>query len=463
MKKPFLIIPIETKVRELNAKFLLACIAAEKGFSVIIGGSTRLRNLIPWLPRDAFFLDKSVAPSRNLHFRNYRNLGMRIVAWCEEGLVFSNPAEYLRRKVDRDAFRQVEFFFAWGAYQAGLIRSHVPDAASRVLEAGNPRIDLLSPNVRAIFHPESDRLKCSYPKLILVNTNFSLCNHKKGDGAFLAGLKAADKVRTPEEEAFVQEWIDHKKVLFDAFRKVLPVLSRSFPDTPIVVRPHPSENHDTWRMMAADLPNVRVIHDGSAIPWLQAASVIVHNGCTTGLEGHLLGRPVIAYQPAVSETYDLYLPNQVSVSSHTPEELVGAIRRFHDTAFENDNHPHALAPVVESFIHHADGGAADFIAERLWDIATAKRIQPAHARFQQLVRRWIWRVLTYRKRKANPTAYELQKFPGLALDELQDLLNAFANVMGRFGALNVKVKWPGCFVLETESRVRDDASMKGAR
>jgi len=442
---PYLIIPIETKVRELHAKFYMACVAAERGFGVIFGGSNIIRNRMAWFPRGAIFLDKSVAPSRAGIFRAYRNLGLRVVAWCEEGLAFIDPNEYLRRKVDRHALAQTECFFAWGPYQANLIRRHAPELASRIIETGNPRIDLLSHNLRPVFQEEAQHLRAVYPGLILVNTNFSLCNHKEGDGAFLAGLKAAGKVKSPEEEKFIQGWVEYKKDLFNAFMEMIPALSEQFPKQVIVIRPHPSENHATWKRVAELLPNVKVVHEGNIIPWLLAARVVLHNGCTTGLEGYLLGRSVIAYQPLTSDVYDTHLPNLVSVRVTILPDLLAVVRRSisEECRIQVDE----AHRVLKTYLHHVEGGCTDELVNHLWVHCQTASSYTFYEKCLCLARRWVWRVRMNRQTKHLPTAYQAQKFPGLTAIELTGLLNNFQRVTGRFQELVIEEKWPGCFVL----------------
>ena len=43
MKKPVLLIPVENQVRELDAKLLLACVAAKRDLTSIIGPQTENR------------------------------------------------------------------------------------------------------------------------------------------------------------------------------------------------------------------------------------------------------------------------------------------------------------------------------------------------------------------------------------------------------------------------------------
>ena len=95
MKKPVLIMPVENQVRELDPKLLLACIAARRGFSVIIGSHREIDLHISSLPQ-GLYLNKSMTDRNLKMFRIMDNLGHEILTWDEEALVHL-PPEYMNR------------------------------------------------------------------------------------------------------------------------------------------------------------------------------------------------------------------------------------------------------------------------------------------------------------------------------------------------------------------------------
>ena len=105
----------------------------------------------------------------------------------------------------------------------------------------------------------------------------------------------------------------------------MPELARTFPDRKIIIRPHPSESFDTWRQAATGYDNVEIIHQGHVHAWLHACELMIHSGCTTGMEGYLLNRPVVGYQPVVSEENKTNLPNRLSHNVYSLEELLETI------------------------------------------------------------------------------------------------------------------------------------------
>ena len=323
-KKNWVIIPVETKVRELTAKVLFAALAVKRGYHVILGESHAVRDHLSYLPA-GIFVDKSMAPSRSDAFRTYRHYGNVIVSWCEEGFVFPDDEDYLRRKVSGDALCQLEMFYAWGKYQADMIGSAYPEYVNRILPVGNPRIDLLRPSYRKLYRKQVMELKQTYGRFVLINTNFARCNYIDGESAYFKKLKHSGKMTTPDAESFVRSSLLHKRQIMDGFRSVIPIILDRFPDIQIVIRPHPSENHESWADYCASFPRCHVVHGGSVIPWIMASEVLIHNGCTTGVEASLLDYPVIAYRPVVSEKYDMRLPNQCCYQAFCSDDLIASL------------------------------------------------------------------------------------------------------------------------------------------
>ena len=68
-----LIIPVETQVRELDAKILLSCVAAERGFPVIMGSRAYIHFKVASLPRGVY-LAKSM---RKLSIRMFSMNSLR--------------------------------------------------------------------------------------------------------------------------------------------------------------------------------------------------------------------------------------------------------------------------------------------------------------------------------------------------------------------------------------------------
>ena len=93
-----LIIPVENQVRELDAKLLLACIAARRGFVSFIGPRREFHFKITSFPR-GIYLSKSITGASDMMFRIMRHLGHEVVAWDEEALVHLPAETYYSRRL----------------------------------------------------------------------------------------------------------------------------------------------------------------------------------------------------------------------------------------------------------------------------------------------------------------------------------------------------------------------------
>jgi len=451
MKQPCLLLPIETKAREFHGKVLLSCFAAEAGFEVIMGGQVDLQRSMKNLPRGTY-IDKSVAPTKIENFRKCRQLGNRVVAWCEEGLVFRDRDAYLRERVSLPVFEKADLFFAWGSVQAEAMRMKVNDHGNKIVLAGNPRFDVLRSPFKGIFETDAERIRQEYGRIILLNTNFSRFNHFHSREYVLETLKKQGKIRTKAAEDFFWQWSDYLGVLYGRFMEVIPHLSKAFSEHTIILRPHPSENHNVYREATTHLQNMRVVYEGSVLPWILASDVLIHNSCTTGLEAYLLGRPVVAYCPVTSEVFDSVLPNAVSIQTTTEDDLMGTLegilRESGHTRREKPRDPESEF-LARRYITSVEGPfASERIVSELKNLTngvrqTSETFQSSSKRRIRVTREDLLsqaKTLLNRVgiRRFRGRGYQQQKFPGISLAEIQEALAAFQKAARRFHGVKVR-------------------------
>lgn len=430
-----LIVPVESQVRELDAKLLLSCVAAERGFPVVIGSRAYVHYWAPFLPRGVY-LAKSMRSLSDRMFGILRDLGHEIVAWDEEGLVRFPSADYYRRRLSEKAFRQAAILFAWGPDDADMFADFPGYHGAPSHVTGNPRIDLMRKALRPCFDPDVQRLRNRFGSFILVNTNFSFVNNfvpslnliQPGpDGARRLGPNAIGM--TP---GFTEGMAAHKQVLFERFREMIAAVSEAFPDQQVVVRPHPAERHDPWLAVARGHERVHVVTDGNGIPWLLAARVLLHNGCTTAVKAAVLDVPAIAYQPVRSDEFDFPLPNSLSHRAGSLEDVKDLVRRVLDGRLGVLDEA-VRRPILQRHLASLDGPLA---AERMIDVlvqagyGTRRPPRPALGRF---VRAWLdanvrtgTKLVNMRRRDhRNSAAFHAHRFPGVTVAELRERIARF--------------------------------------
>ena len=447
-------IGIETKVREFEAKMLLACVAAEAGFDVKLGKLKIFRHRLQTMPRGIFF-EKSITGERIPQYRLYNRLGFCVIGHDEEGLSPWNAEEYLRtRKFSDDSLRYVDNFMAWGQWHADVVAQAAPSFQSKILPVGHPRGDMTRKALRGFYDEEVRKLRERYGRLILINTNFALCNHFYGRDGMFEFYRKSGRALAPLLEKFYRGVQQHQEKLFSAFTDMITAIYQRFPDASIVVRPHPSENHDTWRKLLPQSPNIHVIHEGNVVHWLLAADVMIHNSCTTGIEGVLLERPVIAYRPVQDTQYESYLPNALSVQT----DSVKTVLRHLEQIFTNPSSFHLSADekerqnLLQGYVTALDGPlSCDRIVEKFTHLALPPRtVSMTAVQLRETLRGLKGRLANRVRRQSEQplhagSQYRQQKFPGIELAEVEDALTKFQLLLGRFSAIHITELEPNLF------------------
>ncbi len=468
-----LIIPVENQVRELDAKLLLACVAAERGFPVIIGSRTYINFAMPTLPR-GLFLAKSMRSLSKLMLKLIRGLGHDIVAWDEESLVRYRSPEYYAWRYSEDTFKVIDQLFAWGADDAEFFTSYPGYSGAPVHVTGNPRIDLLRSEVRGYFAPEVAELKQRYGDFILVNTNFSFVNN------FVPALNLIERDAQGQPHVsrtgrgmgveFASGMAAHQQAIYDHFRALMPKLAGWFPDQRIVLRPHPSENHDVWRQILAGCPQVEVAHQGNVVPWLMAAKVLLHNGCTTAVEASVLDTPAVSYMPVTSETFDYHLPNGLSHCASTPDAVRETLAQILDgrRGLVDD------AVRERLFGRHLAATCGPLACDRVLDVLIASGYadraprRPAPLPWLKAwltgnIRTVVKRVNGLKLHHRNSAAYHAHRFPGVTVTEVNARIARFGAQLGRFGGVRAEARSPYVFHVHDREAATRSAESRAAQ
>jgi surface carbohydrate biosynthesis protein len=458
--KASLIIPVENQVRELDAKLLLSCVAAERGFSCIIGPRRELDFHVASFPR-SFYLAKSMAASHVKMFRLMKIVGHEIAAWDEEALIHMPPETYYSRRLSPVSIKYVSYLFAWGEENADLLRQypHLPERMP-IYVTGNPRGDLLRPEMCGYFARDAEELRKAYGDFILINTNFGEVNaFYPSESLFLPPAKPGEEPRFGPpaigmSRKFAEGLRDYKQANFDDFKRLIPPLQKAFPNCTIVVRPHPSESHQAYREIASGCERVRVINEGNVVPWLMAAKALVHNGCTTAIEAYLMGVPAASYQATVNEYYDCgfyRLPNFLSHQCFNFDDLVATLRKILSGE---------LGPAVGEerralMGHYLTAQDGPLACQRIVDVL--ETIVNDHSTFAEptLPRRLHGRYLTAKRRVTQQfkivasylpylpkskyrAEFQRHRYPGVSLEEMRERLARFQDLLGLSGKLAVK-------------------------
>ena len=452
-----LLIPIENQVRELDPKLLLAVAAAKAGFKSYIGYRTEMDISITSLPR-GIYIAKSFTKRSDKMFRILSKLGHVICAWDEEALVHYPPDIYFTRRLSATALSYVSYLFAWGKENEELFKSYPQFPLNLpVYTAGNPRLDLLRKQFTGFYQDEISHLKQQYGKFILINTNFGNVNaHLPYLNLFTkqdekGNYKIIGRGAVGMSLEFAHGRAKYKQALFEHFLSLVPYLSASLNDVNIIIRPHPIENQQPYHDLASKCKNVKVVQQGNVIPWIRAAGVLVHSGCTTGIEAFISDKPAIAYVPLQDQRFghDAILPNQLSYNCSSKEEVIAMINRI-----LNGDPPKLNNTLLEEYI---DFDQATLCSSKIVSIIAQQinasdhdtsAIQKAHGWLLANKRRIIKRIKGKFPSSKYHKSFQEVRFPSLNEHVLDEKIESFTKILGMTKAPNIKQVSPHIFLVQ---------------
>jgi surface carbohydrate biosynthesis protein len=442
---PLLLIPVENQVRELDPKLLLACIAARQGFPSVIGSRRELEFRIDSYPR-GIYMSKSMTKRSRLFFRIARKFGHDIVTWDEEALVHLPLETYFSRRLHPEAIKHVAHLFAWGQDNVELWRQypHLPEDTP-IHSTGNPRNDMLRPEMSSFYDEEVMALKHQYGDFILINTNFNHVNAFGPDMNLFQPVKNEGELAKFGRAAvgmsreYAQGLWNHKNAVFQTFQRLIPQLDQAFPDLNIVIRPHPTERHDVYKDIAARCSRVRVTNEGNVVPWILATKAVLHNGCTTGVEAFVMGVPAISYRESVDEKYDdgfYRLPNAVSHQCFNFDQLQDMLHQilFGNLGVADGDERQAI---VKSYLASQDGSLA---CEKMVDVLASDAADRNHTTRLSLWDRLQRRIIAggyhmYKRLKPrlpgshNRPEFQKHRYPGISLEALNKKIERLQNIL----------------------------------
>ncbi len=437
-----IIMPVENQVREMDAKILLSCVAAERGYPVLIGSRAYIHFAVASIPRGVY-MAKSMKTRSIRMFKILNQLGHDILAWDEEGLLREPDEIYHRWRLSSVAMKRIAFLTTWGENNASAFRSFEGYENTPIKVTGNPRIDLLRPELREFYRSEAEAIREQFGNFILINTNFSKVNHYYPE---LGELKqAVEGKKSGKTEPYDIGKGRHKLAIFEHFKKMLPVFCDAFADYTVVLRPHPSESHQTWLDVAKDHPNLVVTNEGNVHPWLMAAKVVVANGCTTLVESAILGTAGVNYEPEAVAEYDFAITSDVSRRVSTLEELLKTVRSIVDGETGPLDYATRKA-AMEPHIAALEGRlAADRMIDVLDEAGYGEKQPSAPPAIDRFCGWYHTKIRTYEKRinmnkrgHRNNIALHDHRYPGITAEEMLNTIDRFRQLLNRFHGLQVE-------------------------
>ena len=430
--RPFLYLPIEVASRELHAKLLLSYFAVEQGYEVVIGWKRMMNKNVRYMP-PGIVMFKTLTGNDAMAMRAARAAGHRIAVIDEEvpGLVAMTQK---LRWVARDSVAASDLVFTTGAEHDEAMRHYHPDHAGRYHIVGNPRWDLLRPELRGSHAEEVAAIRRQYGPFVLINTNFAIRNSaRRTPEQYRKWFVNTGRVdlSKPEDVVFLDEIFEMERSNTAAVRELVPAVLAQFPNHSVIVRPHPIERAETWSELLRGVPRAQMVREGAAVPWIMASDVLIHTNCTTGVEAFALDKPAISLRPSLLSIYDIYLSNRINYVTTTVEETLKQLDSIIGPGAAWPGYP---AEFRETFDRFFAGTHGRFACEHVLDALTEAfglQLSP-HPRAP------AWRPLAGYRQRTRTREHHVQVMPEIDVAGVQQVLRGFDRALGREAVCHVE-------------------------
>ncbi|MBT6136058.1 MAG: hypothetical protein HOH65_01180 [Rhodospirillaceae bacterium] len=324
---PVVYLSVENRSRELSSKLLVACELADRGLTVIIGQQWLLNENLRFSPKGVVvFKGLNKVQTHNMGFAI--NLGHMPVSNDEEALGVAKSF-LMTKDVDPEAGLRASRIFTLGEVHQRELMRHTGLPERRLPITGNPRLDLLRPEFLTVYDDEVAEIRAEHGPFVLINTNSAGVNSGWGSTEEYRNVLIRIGWIDPENEddnILLEEHLEYDRKNMREIETLISEISTQMPGQRIVLRPHPSEDPQHWIDVCADKPAVTIVPRSDHIPWMMACEAMVNTGCTTGVEGQMMGVRTMSLCPDETRWHSFYLANQVNLRVKTAADATGVLK-----------------------------------------------------------------------------------------------------------------------------------------
>ncbi|MDE0808269.1 MAG: hypothetical protein OSB69_02885 [Alphaproteobacteria bacterium] len=317
---------IEESFREMTSRQFIAADCLSKNLQVVIAQQWWFAENLAELPR-GLVLFKGNNHTQASMMRAAKDYGHLITSIEEEAFGVTYDIE-LATMFSPEAMETADTVFVQGKKHRDFLVERFPNVRDRIVVTGNPRSDVIASGAGPDSTEKAAKLRGELGDFVLVNTNcgainpFDIDTYSHFSRCVNVGVLDPDD---PNDLERFESLLAFEHSNLREINRFLRGFAEGHPDTLVIVRPHPSERIERWIDACEGLVSVRVESDKDHIAWMLAARVMVHTGCTTGLEGALLGTPVVGICPDDHVWHDGFISNVVSHVFKTGEKACRAV------------------------------------------------------------------------------------------------------------------------------------------
>jgi surface carbohydrate biosynthesis protein len=333
-------IEVENFGREMEARMLLAMEIAGENNQVFISDRMQILNNAAYnlISKGIIFL-KDLNSSSEIYIllKKARGNGFTIIATDEEaGIQFDDYENFIKVRSIKN-LDNIDFLIAWGLRDKKVIKKNFPTTKTRILALGSPRIDLCHENFLKMKNFFCLK-KIIDEKYILISSNISFpISIRPMINSIFNRVKEDDIDKDFREKYLYYKYGNHTLLCYH-FIDLIRKIAIHFKDLTFVIRPHPNETGETWvKLLIEKFQNIKIIKSGSISDYIFNSELLIHSGCTSGIESYIMKKPSISYFPInLENSIDRGISDDLSIICKEPQQVIDIIKNLKNIKV-NDN------------------------------------------------------------------------------------------------------------------------------
>ncbi|MDC3164263.1 hypothetical protein OA610_01600 [Prochlorococcus sp. AH-716-F13] len=274
------LISIENFNREYAGKEILSQTFAETGYLVLLAHKSIIRSLVSYLPlKNQIYIEKGNRYGSYKYFRRAKKNKLIIYSFDEEGLMQTDFETFLKRNHQKCTLDVIDGIFSWGPKHTEILRKS-GFKETQILKTGNTRFD------HYLKISENNSIQNnSKTEVILICSRFASANPNK------------EVKSNIDRRDGSQKYLNDSKKILSLMIEIPSIIRAAKIKNKIIVRPHPSESKNLWIKAIYGLDNIEVSCKEPINDVLLRTKYLIHNRCTTAIEGFMSNIKVISYEP----------------------------------------------------------------------------------------------------------------------------------------------------------------------
>jgi surface carbohydrate biosynthesis protein len=433
-------IKLEIETRELISRLLLGLYSASKGHQVFIGDDELLKLVQEKKLNPGIILEKSITPTelRIKQIEDYKaNKSITTSIDEEGGLIRENLDIFLNSRFSEKTISLADKIFCWGKYDYEKLLTLFPKYKKKFVITGNPRINLWSKKYKNLFSLPNIKNK----KYVLISANFGIgVSTKRLSEIFKFHIENNYFDNKEYEEDFVNIQNYNLKLLFK-FVSAINYVTKRFPNLNFLIRPHPTESIKSWKNFFNEKKNLKISKDLTHSDWIENSDIIIHNGCTAGVEAFARDKKIISFEPIKDKSDFNDFPNKFGYTATNEIELGNIIEKIHDVEINEKVDQEHLNQFIYRFNNYENENFAKNISNE-WSKFDNKELSKKN---NLIVIKLINKLRLFKNIFIKP--YFNEKFPPLDKAKIINIINKLKKIDHSLNNIHFELIGPKLFKL----------------